>query len=120
MVRRATPVRASRSRPASPESLSMATVAKVRLLTEDLPEHRALEALFLPERRSGAVRVSSYLTSSAAIGAAEMSLLERPDVAVALVLNADTEDPLKIEERRQVVRRILYRSAPTGWLLSVA
>jgi hypothetical protein len=92
----------------------------VRLMAENLPEHRILEAIFLPERTAGLLKVSSYLTSSAAVAAAVGSVLERPDVPLALVLNTKTDDPAKIDDERRTISRILYRNGPADWHVALA
>jgi hypothetical protein len=65
------------------------------MLTENLPEARVLEAIFRAERENGWLEVSYHLTASGALSSGELSLLEHPDVPVALVVNSITLDKEK-------------------------
>lgn len=96
------------------------TPQRVRLLAENLPEHRLLEAIFLDERQRGLVEVSSFLTPDAALGAAELFLLQHPERPVALVLNTGTDHSERIAAQRKVTRRVLSRITPDGWHLALA
>src|SRR5688500_7078178 len=100
----------------------MRTPPRVRLITENLPEQRFLEAIFLREVDDlKTVEVDSALTASAATGIAEYALMEHPERPVALVINTDTEDPEEIEEEvRGPVHRILAQITPTGWHVALA
>jgi hypothetical protein len=94
--------------------------SSIRVLTENLPEERALQAIFRDELERGSIEVQSLLTSSAALGVAEYSLLEHPDRPIALVLNAGDEDPMRREERRDTIHRILTNASTSGWHVALA
>jgi hypothetical protein len=49
-----------------------------------------------------------------------LSRLEHPEIPVAVLLNANTEDPSEVEQLRATVKRILARAAPEGWYVAVA
>ncbi len=93
---------------------------RVWLLTENLPERRFLEAIFADRRAAGDVAVRDYLVRSAAIGMAKLSLLEQPELPLALVFNTQTEDPIEIEEQRGTLQRILAACALQGWHVALA
>lgn len=92
----------------------MRATAPVRLITQDLPEQRFLEAIFRPEVELGTVQVDSGLTVSAAIGIAEYSLLSYPGRPVALVLNTGGRYPLTNEDLEATIR-ILSDASPSPW-----
>src|SRR5579884_785003 len=92
------------------------TQAPTRLIVENLAEKRFAEALLRPYR----LRIDDALTTSGAVALAELSLLEHPEQPVALLLNAGTEEPERIEELRATVKRILARAAPEGWFVALA
>jgi len=87
----------------------------VRVFTKDTNERVLLEAIFSGEHDRGAISVGSVLTGSAVTSNAEYSLMTYPQRPVALVFNASAFDPLRIEEERAAVRRILSRVARSGW-----
>src|SRR4051812_25188647 len=95
-------------------------VPSVRILAENLPEQRFLEAIFREELEHDLVEISSWLTSSAVIGIAQRTLLEQPERPVALVLNTNTRDPREIDVQGRTVRRILARITPDGWHVALA
>jgi hypothetical protein len=90
------------------------------LITHSVTNQRFLEAVFRKERESGAMEVSSRSTYSGAIATAEYSLLTGQHNPIALVLNADTDDPERIESEERTIGRILYRAAPNGWHVALA
>ncbi len=92
----------------------MRPTARLRLITENLPEQRFLEAIFRPEIERGAVQVDSALTASAATGIAEYSLLSYPGRPVALVLNAGGRYPLTDEDLEATIR-ILSKASRSDW-----
>jgi hypothetical protein len=92
----------------------------VRILAENLPEQRFLEAIFQEEMVRNLVEISSWLTSSAVIGIAQRTLLEQPGRPVALVLNSNDSDPQEIEDRSRTVRRILSQITPDNWHVTLA
>jgi hypothetical protein len=79
------------------------------LLTENFPEQRFLQALFLEETQRGLVAVSSYLLPDTAIAAAELNLLQYPKRPIALVLNAGPVTAEDVERKRAAISRILSR-----------
>ena len=92
----------------------------IRVITENLKEEKALRAIFRDESGRGLVTVQSFLTSSAALGSAEYSLLTHRGRPVALVVNSDAWSPEEIEEERATIHRILYRASPRDWHVSIA
>jgi hypothetical protein len=90
------------------------------MITENLTERRFLDAIFRAEIERGAVEIASTLTSTGALSVAEYSLLEHPEIPVALVLNADTDDLERVDARQRTIERILTRAAPTGWHVTLA
>jgi hypothetical protein len=89
----------------------------VRLFVEDRAAQRIAEALFRPYE----VLVENSMTSSSALADAVFSLLEHPDRPVAVLQNADTEDPIAIDESRQAALRILGRADPReNWCFAFA
>jgi hypothetical protein len=92
----------------------------VRLLAENLPDQRFLEAIFRPQIDQGLLKVDSGLTTSGAISIAEFSLLKDPDQPVALVLNTHTSDEEKIADLLGSVRRILSRTVSSNWHVALA
>lgn len=85
------------------------------MLVENLPDRRIMEGIFADELKGKQIRVDDCLLASAALAMAKGSLLERPGLAIALVVNANTTDPIAIEERRGSIHRILGQVAADGW-----
>ena len=92
----------------------------IRMLTDGKINEGLIRALFRDELDRGEITLRSYYATSGAIGAAEFTLIEYPDVAVILVFNAGDEEDYKIEERQATIHRILYRDAPDGWHVTLA
>jgi hypothetical protein len=90
------------------------------VITHSATDQRFLEAIFRKERESGVMEVSSRSTYSGAIAMAEYMLLMTGDRPIVLILNADTDDPERIKREQRTIERILYRSAPNGWHVTLA
>lgn len=93
---------------------------QIRLVTANLPDHRILEAIFLEESRAGLIEVSSYDLPNSALAGAELNLLQYPDRAVALVLNAGTDVSEKVDRKRAGFRRYLARITRKNWIVVLA
>jgi hypothetical protein len=90
----------------------MSHVRRIRLLLETATDQRFLEGLLGEQLKSEVIRVEQWNYLSTMIGVAQLSLLERPEWSIALVINTNSEDPIEIdEEYRGPVSRILAGTA---------
>jgi hypothetical protein len=84
----------------------------VCILTEKLADQRFLGAIFLEEESLGLVEIIPCLTSSAAVSGAMTMLSNDPERPIAVVINADTEDPREVKAIRGSAWRLLAQQAP--------
>ena len=89
----------------------------LRIVVEEEVDRMALAAVFGNEVASGQVEILAGEGRSGAISLAELLLLQDPERPVALVLDADRDDP---ERLLTSARNILARIGDGDWHVAVA
>jgi hypothetical protein len=89
---------------------------KPTVYVENLPEKGIAEVLLRPY----AVEIVNRLTSSAALGSAQYSLLTHPDHPVALLVNAGTDNLRAAAQDRDTIKRLLASCHYENWYVALA
>jgi hypothetical protein len=94
----------------------------VRILTEKLADQRFLGAIFLGEESLGLIEIIPCLTSSAAVSGAMTMLSNDPERPIAVVINADTEEPREVKTIRGSAWRLLAQvtDGDENWHVALA